>query len=572
MKKKEIKGLSAFELLEGLDDDMILSASLPEEAPIPVPTKGERVAAFFTRMGKGGVAAAVASAAVIVGVLVGVVLSGRVGPFQPSDTDQSHGIQGNPPLESGMVGDTNDGNNGVFIPPLNQPSPQEKGPVSVVSDGITVYPKGYCVYISEMRRDENGELIGLDGDGFGAVYQLGDIWDSLPTLQTAGNDFDVILPDHMTLRSVRVFEMVEVQTKTFEELALISDEMEDYRDRPWEFLSTLRGEYTVVLEVYHETNYSEDEYTKGVDEYAFKLDVDPTMNENAPVRVIHGDKPYFPTGYPLEESYYDAELQKEVVKHYIGAESTLKELAKTLPTVTMTQGESLSLYLAPFYDLKSVKVYRDLTLWAESETEEPLTQLSEWDTGDYYFIITAAHIGTGETFVNEYPFHVKLVEKTEEDETEEDNGIEIPSMPEEYHLILEDLVLDNGCMLWAEAWYNGMMESADGLGAKGQLAELVAGGALDDYRLRFPVDTPFLYKHKLTGVEAPLDGVAVYDRNLNLVGKAPNFTVIHTPPLPAGEYIVVLTVKYQGDYIPEADAYEGICYEYPFILELYDPE
>ena len=48
--------------------------------------------------------------------------------------------------------------------------------------------------------------------------------------------------------------------------------------------------------------------------------------------------------------------------------------------------------------------------------------------------------------------------------------------------------------------------------------------------------------------------------------------MIHTPPLPAGEYIVILTVKYQGDYIPEADAYEGICFEYPFILELYDPE
>ena len=48
MKKNKIKGLSAFELLEGLDDDMILSASLPEEAPIPLPTKGERVAAFFT--------------------------------------------------------------------------------------------------------------------------------------------------------------------------------------------------------------------------------------------------------------------------------------------------------------------------------------------------------------------------------------------------------------------------------------------------------------------------------------------------------------------------------------------
>ena len=35
MSKQKNKGLSAFELLAGLDDDMILSAALPEAAPIP---------------------------------------------------------------------------------------------------------------------------------------------------------------------------------------------------------------------------------------------------------------------------------------------------------------------------------------------------------------------------------------------------------------------------------------------------------------------------------------------------------------------------------------------------------
>ena len=59
MKKKDIKGLSAFELLEGLDDDMILSASLPEAAPVAPPTAGEKITAFFARMGKGGMAAAI---------------------------------------------------------------------------------------------------------------------------------------------------------------------------------------------------------------------------------------------------------------------------------------------------------------------------------------------------------------------------------------------------------------------------------------------------------------------------------------------------------------------------------
>ena len=422
MKKQEIKGLSAFELLEGLDDDMILSASLPEAAPVAPPTAGERITAFFARMGKGGMAAAITGIVVAVAVLVGIALTRPPVDIDPPDTDPSHGIHGSLP----------DTDQGIIAPPLTQNPEQEKGPVAVISDGITVYPQGYCVWESGQHRNEQGELEGYDADGRGAVDMLDRLWDVLPVLRTAGNDFDAVLPDHMTLRSVRVFEMVEVQTKTFVELALISGEMEDYRDRPWEFLSTLRGEYTVVLEVYHEINYSADEYTKGVDEYAFRLDVDPTMNEKAPVRVIHGGKTYFPMGHLLEASYYDAELQKEVVDHFGGAESILEHLVKDMVTATVTQGESLSLYLAPFYDLKSVKVYRDLTLWALSETEEPLTQLSEWDTGDYYFIITAAHIGTGETLVNEYPIHIRVVEKTEqetEDETYPNDDGETPDEP-----------------------------------------------------------------------------------------------------------------------------------------------
>ena len=551
MKKKEIKGLSAFGLLEGLDDDMILSASLPEEAPIPLPTKSERVAAFFTHMGKSGIAAAVVSAAVIVGILVGVVLSGRMGPVQPSDTDPIHGVQGNPPHESGMVGDTNDGNNGVLIPPLTQNPEQEKGPVAVISDGITVYPQGCCVWESGQHRNEQGELEGYNTYGRGAVGMLDRLWDRLPVLRTAGNTYELPLPDHMTLRDIRVFEMISLgYGKAFEEIALTAKGTDPAID----LLDTLAGNggYVVVLDIHTEIRYSEDEYTKSLYEYAFVLEVDPNLDITYPVRMLIDGKTHYLEG-----------------TDGINSGHALTELAPSIPTAIVTRESDVDFYLSPQGTLESVSIYDGGFRLMMTET---FISLPTWAEGDYYFVFTVSFPFEGGSLTLEYPFHIKLVEKTEEDETEEDNGIEIPSMPEEYHLILEDLVLDNGCMLWAEAWYNGMMESADGLGAKGELAELVAGGALDDYRLRFPVDTPFLYKHKLTGVEAPLNWVTVYDRDLNLVGEAPNFTVIHTPPLPAGEYIVVLTVKYQENYIPEADAYEGICFEYPFILELYDPE
>ena len=563
MKKQEIKGLSAFELLEGLDDDMILSASLPEAVPVAPPTAGERITAFFARMGKGGMAAAVTGIVVAVAVLVGIALTRPPVDIDPPDTDPSHGIHGSLP----------DTDHGIIAPPLTQNPEQEKGPVAVISDGITVYPQGYCVWESGQHRNEQGELEGYDADGRGAVSMLDRLWDMLPVLRTAGNDFDAVLPDHMTLRSVRVFEMVDIQTKTFEELALISDEMEDYRDRPWEFLSTLRGEYTVVLEVYHEINYSADEYTKGVDEYAFQLNVDPTMNNTAPVRVIQDGKTYFPTGYLLEASYYDTELKKEVVDHFGGAESILEHLVKDMVTATVTQGESLSLYLAPFYDLKSVKVYRDLTLWALSETEEPLTQLSEWDTGDYYFIITAAHIGTGETLVNEYPIHIRVVEKTEQETEEETYPNDVGETPEPPRLTVgtgfgslhfgntsHSREYHEGYMLWTEQWYDGGMISGDGFGATGQLSDIAA--ELPELH-HYAGETPNL---RVIEDEDTLTRIYVYRDDLTFHFDATEAHVLST--LPEGRYIIVLRVETQGDYIEEADAYERTCTEYAFILEV----
>ena len=569
MKKQEIKGLSAFELLEGLDDDMILSASLPEATPVAAPPFGEKVSAFFGRMGKGTMAAAVTGLVVAVAVLVGIALARPPVVIDPFDTDPSHGIHGS----------LSDTDQGIIAPPLTQNPEQEKGPVAVISDGITVYPQGYCVWKSGQHRNEQGELEGYDADGRGAVSMLDRLWDMLPVLRTAGNDFDAVLPDHMTLRSVRVFEMVEVQTKTFVELALISGEMEDYRDRPWEFLSTLRGEYTVVLEVYHEINYSEDEYTKGVDEYAFRLDVDPTMNDKAPVRVIHGDKTYFPAGYLLEESYYDAELKKEVVKQYDGAAYRLGELIPDMVTATLhytgsiTPEGALSLYLAPFYELKEITVYdADLNLIVSAEATEPLEIICSWNPGDYYVIITAAFLGTGETSVTEFPIHIKIVEEREEESTPAGDVGESP-LPPRVHVGtgFGSLYFGNtshsreyheGYMLWTEQWYDGGMVSGDGFGATGQLEEIADGlpvlrhNAGEESYLRVCED------------EDTLTRIYVYRDDLTFHFDTMDAHALAT--LPEGRYIIVLRMETQGDYVEEADAYERTCTEYAFWLDVVD--
>lgn len=586
MKKNEIKGLSAARLLDGLDDDMILSASLPEATPVPTPTVGEKIEAFFGRMGRGGMAAAVTGIVVAVAVLIGILLAGRMGGLTPPNTDTNPGLHG-----TEADPDTNGSNGGILIPPLTEtPDNPQKNALSVVSDGITVYPKGYCVYLSEMRRDENGELTGVDGDGPGAVYQLGDIWDSLPEMRTSGNGFDLVLPDNMTLRSVRVFEMVEVQTKTFVELALISDEMEDYRDRPWEFLSTLRGFYTVVLEVYHETNYSEDEYTKGVDEYAFKLDVDPSMNHNAPVRVIHGDKTYFPTGYLLEESYYDAELGQDVTKRYDGATYQLQALLSDMVTVTLpytgsiTQEGALSLYLAPFYDLKEITVYDgDLNVLTKAQSDEPLEILCSWGAGDYYVIITAVFLGTGETSVTEFPIHIKIVEEPEEETTPAGDVGETPEPPRltvstgfgslyfgnanqssEYH---------GGYMLWVEEWHDGGMLCGDGFGAEGQLADILGELPTVEHYSGESVSVHVIAENdsviglKVCTLEGERIVVKSVSNVLDLLSAMNSLTSVEE-----GTYVVILTVVTQGDYIEEAEAYERTCTEYAFVLKVVEEQ
>ena len=584
MKKQEIKGLSAARLLDGLDDDMILSASLPEATPVPTPTVGEKIEAFFGRMGKGGMAAAVTGIVVAAAVLIGILLAGRMEGLNTPHADTDHGVHGSQGGTEAMP----DTNGGLVIPPLEEsPDNTQKSGVSVVSDGITVYPNRYCVYMSASYPNDDGTMDGLDADGPGAVYQLAEIWDELPILRTAGDSYELNLPkDNMSLRGVRVFTTDHALEGFFEERALISDDMEDYRDRPWEFLSSIlpSGEYIVVLEIYHETIYSADEYTKGLDEYAFCLAVDPSMNDRAPVRVIQDDKTYFPSGYLLEESYYDAELQKEVVKHYIGAESTLKELAKTLPTATVTQGESLSLYLAPFYDLKSVKVYRDLTLWALSETEEPLTQLAEWGAGDYYVIITAAFLGTGETSVTEFPIHIKIVEEAEEETYPNDDG-EIPDTPGEAEPPIVPpetnprVVVSGGgqsAVFETEedgflAWTAYRLDAAVNSMYRVEITPADSVIFTDDDALRALPDMEIVYGTPLTlslgAAGDELFGVILYDAKGGVTAEGTDLSVVDTLENEGWDRGVILVLQ----VLSRISETEHACYEYAIDLTITQP-
>lgn len=582
MKKKEIKGLSAFELLEGLDDDMILSASLPEATPVATPTVGERIAAFFGRMGKGGMAAAITGIVVAVAVLIGVLLAGRMGGVTPTGPETNHGIQ------NGTEADPDTNGMGV-IPPLTETPDQKKGEVAVVSDGITVYPNRYCVNISEMWRDENGELIVLDGDGPGAVYQLAEIWDELPIQRTAGNSYALNLPEYMTLRSVRIFETVNGIEGIFEELA-IPGGAESAAD-VLKSVTSRKGEYVVVLEVYHETIYSADEYTKGVDEYAFRLTVDPSMNDNAPVRVIHGDKTYFPTGYLLEESYYDAELRQEVTKQYDGVTYQLQALLDDMVTVTLpytgsiTQEGALSLYLAPFYDLKEITVYDgDLNVLTKAQSAEPLEILCSWGAGDYYVIISAAFAGTGAASVTEFPLHVKIVEETSEETYPNDDG-EIPEPPDDTQPPVPPpethprvIVSGGGQSAVFETEEDGFLAwTAYRLGAAVSWMPRVEGTPAadviftDDDAMRALPKMEIFYGDTLTlTLDAAGDDlimVYLYDAKGGFITSGADLSVIEVLQNEGGDRHVVVILE----TVAVVSETETACYEYAFELDIIQP-
>ena len=548
MKKNEIKGLSAFELLEGLDDDMILSASLPEAVPATPPTTGEKITAFFARMGKGGMAAAITGIVVAAAVLLGIALARPFEVIDPPDTDPSQGIHGTQPHESGNLPDTN---NGIVAPPLTQNPEQEKGEVAVVSDGITVYPKGYMVWLSQQYRDENGEMTGEEADGAGASWRLGEIKDEIPKMRTAGNDFSLCLPEHMSLRNVRAFEIVEIQNDHFEEVALGID---GTSHDPMMNIAALRdGNYIVVLDIYSEISYSEDEYVKGLDEYAFWLTVDSNMDITYPVRMLIDGKTHYLEGNDGINSGY-----------------ALAGMTASIPTAVMTRETEWDVYLSPQGTLQSVTAYDGSFRLMMTEPDlEPLVSLPAWAEGDYYLVFTVSFPFEGGSMTLEYPFHIKLSEDTEKETYPNDDG-ETPEPPRltvgtgfgslhfgntshssEYH---------EGYMLWTEQWYDGGMVSGDGFGATGQLSDISAG--LPVLR-HYAGEEPHL---RVIEDKDTLTRIYIYYEDHSFYADARDASVLST--LPEGSYIIVLRVETQGDYIEEADAYERTCTEYAFILEV----
>ena len=595
-----MKGINAFSAMSGVDDRFVMASLLPADLPGGVSAtakvRKQEKDNWFTRMTSSGWFAAAVSLVVAFGVLAGIVAAGRMAPQNPSyGPGPSSGfpagtLQNMPESEHDESDESYDpSEDGSDIPVetspvINDPSEPQKGSVAVISDGFTVFPKGYCVWASGQQLDENGEMTGFDADGFGAVNQLGAIKNEIPNMSTSGNSFSLSLSDGMTLQNIRVFKIVEIQNDTFEEVDW-GVEGEDFSHAPIMYLATLpkNGDYIVVLEIHYENRTSADEYIMGVNEYAFWLTTGSGWDQKAPVRVQAGLQTVYPIGHLLESTYYDAEKQEYVTKQYPGAilESLLfASSSYGLPSLTVDTQTVLNLFTADAYEVKSVKVYEfngnELSLMKDDDN--PFVAPIETDyCGSYVVVITANDGGTGEMHTLEFPFLLFVEDPNDgpaitEGPVEWGTGeIEPPTTTPavKVHGSLRSAVFPtvrDGYRLWSEEWVDGSMASGMGLGAHGQLADILdeisAYNAVDGVRNSITVT--------LGNAGDTLIRVSVYDKELNHVTDGQDAPVLSE--LDAGTYIVVLTVVSVGDYIPEAEANERYCTEYAFVLELYAPE
>lgn len=547
-----MKGINAFSAMSGVDDRFVMASLLPADLPGGVhataKVRKQEKDTWFSRMTSSGWFAAAVSLVVAFGVLGGIVAAGRMGTGTPSGTNPSHGMQGSQTYES-TEGD------------IQTPLPEQKDTVRLTSNGTTVELPGYSVFYRSAELGEDGELHETNKDNGRIVDRLMDIRDELPHLRTGGNSFSLFLPQPMRL--------MDVQAHTYLETSDFSGYVQESLDvtKGVKALSALEeGEYIVIFEVFTEIRYSDVEYESRVDEYAVLLTVDRSLDESAPVRLsLPYNRHFYPEGYLLQETYFDAEQGKEVVKHYEGAEARLAQLTQTMLMATIYENDSISLVLAPHYDLRSVKVYRDLTLLEEAATTAPLEALPQREAGDYVIIITAVFNGTGATSVMEFPMRIELkeaVETTDPDSvTEPSDSPRVMVSSSANHLYYE--TTREAQLSWQERWQDGSLLWSEGANIMAQFP------AVMEHSQRLAMTMGQTVTVTLGEETDTLSGVSVYDASGNTIYSGADVTALSE--LSAGTYFVVLSVITEENYMPDVQAYEQrFCHEYFFVLELHE--
>lgn len=562
-------GLFAFELLSNLDDDVIAAATLPEtgSAVAGKPSRKEREPGPFARFMDSGWAAAIISVTVALAVLVGIVAAGRMGTAPSPGNPPEQGLVGHRPNGTGdhtAESDTSLQETTEDVrPPVNSMVREPAITVTIGKQSFT--PLGMVT--SWFEAAPGGGVI-ITEKGTDAIDRLDEVQNKLDCVTSyIGGAMLITLPEDSIITSVIIYDEA-MERVVRDKRTAITPELPV-------------GEYLVEVGIRHQRADGTGEHVH----YLFRMTVADNKFEDT-LYITAGMNSYATMGYPIHKTYYDVDLGEMVQESLPGASGNLEALFDELPLVILLQDERF--YLTPLGDTWK---FLSLTLY-DHECEELCTYTDETYRSEFpkldlydYWVVATYRITDGiyETDV-EFPFRLAIHEKTVDtsepniDTAPETEGpiewgtgsIQEPTTTPRIMLKGSKTTLAfedrwNGYMLWSEEWYDGGMICGDGIGARGQLADLLDEGALSGYNLVHTVNTPL--DLTLSVVGDTLMVVTVYDKDLNCLENATDCTVLQK--LPEGTYIVILTVTSVGDYIPEADANEGYCTEYAFVLELY---
>lgn len=497
----------AYALLGNVADDLIMDALLPEDQGVAAtPVKKERsrrLSAFF----ESGWGVAIVCALVAVSVMGGIIWAGnRPGPVTPP---------------AGTVEPENEENTIETNTPLSEQS-------EVVVYGVdgACYPTRFLCNSTDLTEDENGLEHGVTADGLGFEGHMNQYGGAdLPTVVFA-KDVEIVdyvdVAENYTITQISMYDMNMVEQVTKTAMTLDNEMFAARFIERW--LSV--GKWYVSFRVTHREG---DAHHCECD-YAFIADVRQTLDaivtRNCAVKT---DKDRYEWGSPY---CFIATLTSTVEGAYLQVDDPDAWSLVNLDTGErggVTGNDSpYDTLIAPAspasYARSSYPLYFD---W---KTTPP---------GRYRLTYTGTEPAEGEAYPY-YDFEICAPEATPE-------GIYVQGG--------DSYVIPKEAMLWVEFWdeTTGTMLSGDGPGHSN----------IQAYASELPVLT-VREGLDLDVMNAEIDYCVVYDANFEMLYEGKEW--INTIDYVIGPFYVVFTVRTQGDYIEEANAYEGSAHEYAFCL------
>lgn len=546
---KDRNGLYGFELLTGLDDDMIAAAILPNQGGAAVPAKPSRRERLGDFMSNGWVAA-ILSVVVSLAVLAAIITAGFQAP--PVGLVGTDGHETTTPTpETTDLSETTDPSETTAPPEDDRPE------LYGLWDGRSIRVTRGSDYLTPVGFVTSRIEYASDGTYFVSVPEKNvlelaeEMQIELPRALLSAGDTLSITP----LSENCQLEAAEIRTP---DGAICYDRASATSLK----IDLPAGEYLVAVRAH----YRYENATGDQVDFLFRLTVRPSEEGDFPIVLKTGRREYPIMGYIRSETYAGSwdgdrtytgiDLQKRFSDEYYYAWDQYMEV------VYLAVGQEYQLLGFSEEDrILSLDVYQydsgesfGTPIQVLQVTEQVETvDLSTLPSSFYHYwaVLTVEKSTEDSTLVVEYPFLLRLRREV---------SVSSPS-----HLVSLEIdgqnVIPNECFTWSMSLEeDGRILCTDGPG----FADIYEKELDILPEIHAPVGTSATIH--IARENGYLSSVSVYDFRGNRVAFGEDLSVLST--LPAGSYCLDLSVRYRGEYVPEYDTETGSSYTCAFVLTL----